>query len=84
MEIRSQVKGYRRYGLKIFSEGVNCSKDRYTKFRDDRAIRSRVILGKPEGVASTPPPPPPCVGEGLSPKTPKKVHQNYSFYFNLV
>ena len=26
---------------------------RYTKFRDDQLIRSRVILGKPEGVAST-------------------------------
>ena len=31
--------------------------DRYTKFRDDRPIRSRVILGKPEGVASTSPVP---------------------------
>ena len=30
---------------------------RYTKFRDDRPIRSRVIPEKPEGVASRPPPP---------------------------
>ena len=29
---------------------------RYTKFRVDRPIRSRVILGKPKGVSSTPPP----------------------------
>ena len=48
------------------TEGLRCpwkwghcsSKDRYARFRDDRAIRSRVILRKTEGVAS-----PPCSGE---------------------
>ena len=30
---------------------------RYTKFRDDRPIRSRVILGKPEGGCINPPVP---------------------------
>ena len=40
----------------------NCSMVRYTKFRDGRPIRSRVILGKPEGVA---PPPPPLCQRGL-------------------
>ena len=39
----------------------NCSMVGYTKFRDGRPIRSRVILGKPEGVA---PPPPHCASEG--------------------
>ena len=29
----------------------------YTKFRDDRPIRSRVILGKPEGLHQPPPVP---------------------------
>ena len=33
---------------------VNCSKDRYTNFRDDRPIRLQSIIGKPEGVASIP------------------------------
>ena len=33
----------------------------YTKFRDRRPIRSRVILGKPEGIA----PPPPLCQRGL-------------------
>ena len=28
---------------------LNYSKVRYTKFRDDRPIRSRIIVGKPEG-----------------------------------
>ena len=28
---------------------LNCSKVRYTKFRDDRPIGSRIIIGKPEG-----------------------------------
>ena len=36
----------------------NCSTDRCTKFRDDRPIRSRVILGKPEGGGCINPPPP--------------------------
>ena len=35
----------------------------YTKFRDDRRICSRVILGKPEGVHH--PPPPPLYRRGL-------------------
>ena len=33
---------------------------RYTKFRDDRQIRSQVTLGKPEGVHQPPPPPVPA------------------------
>ena len=32
---------------------------RYTKFCDDQSIRSRVILGKPEGGCLTPP----CAGD---------------------
>ena len=50
-ELRSQVKGHSRYVLQLFGEGVNCSMVRYTKFRDDRPFRSRVILGKSEGGA---------------------------------
>ena len=32
----------------------NCSKIKYTKFRDDQSVRSRVILGKPEGLHQPP------------------------------
>ena len=56
LKIRSHAKGHSRYELEILSECVKLFKVRYTKFRDDRPIRSRVILGKPEGVASTPSP----------------------------
>ena len=38
--------------LKFSGKVWNCFMVRYNKFRDDRPIRSRVILGKPEGVAS--------------------------------
>ena len=44
---------------------------RYTKFRDDRPIRSRVILGKPEGmcVSTAPSTVPARVKGGLFPLT---------------
>ena len=46
--------------LKFSGKMQNCSKVRYsyTKFRNDRPIRSRVILGKPEGEECITPPPP--------------------------
>ena len=50
------VKGHRMYRLKNFREDVTMLKG--TKFHDDRPIRSRVILGNPDGAS------PPPVGEG--------------------
>ena len=44
VEIRLQIKGHSRYSLEIFREGVSLVKVRYSKFRDDRPIRSRIIL----------------------------------------
>ena len=43
--------------------------NRYTKFRDDHPIPSRVILGKPEGVHQAPPPVPARVKTGILPLT---------------
>ena len=47
--------------ISVFPLGVrNMGAFPYSKFRDDRPIRSRFILGKPEGLHQ----PPPCAGEG--------------------
>ena len=51
---------------------------RYTKFCDDRPIRSRVILGKPEGGCINPPP---CAGEGF--KGSVSPSNEYPLYFSL-
>ena len=45
--------------------------DRYTKFRDDRPIHSRVILGKPEGG---------CIN---FPPVPARVKDQFSFKIDL-
>ena len=42
--------------LKFSGKVYNCTMVWYTKFCDDRPIRSRVILGKPEGGLHHPPP----------------------------
>ena len=47
--------------LKFSGKVWNCLTVRYTKFRDDRPIRSELFAENPRGVAS---PPPPCAGEG--------------------
>ena len=44
--------------VKFSGKIKNCSTVRYTKFRDDRQIRSRAVLGKPEGGGLHPPQPP--------------------------
>ena len=59
LEIRSKV--IVGTDLKLWGMCKIVLKDMYTKFRDDPPIRSRVILGKPEGEGVASPPPPPSV-----------------------
>ena len=49
--------------LKVSGKMQNHLIVRYTKFRDDRPMHSRVIFGKPKEIAS-PSPLPPCAGDG--------------------